>query len=177
VFDVKECEFPETTTDEFFKYTSKKVPGFAGLQIRNGAYGSISSPETSDGKIHFCCDKDLSTEEFFDVVNWIEKNALDVLNKSLESFVEQYWYMRDLVIESLIVEKPDDIVPRISTYKDLMELCGIAAVHIKGNSSMVAPRFGIEFGCNWEDEHGAGTNFKGLNLVESGSASEGFDFE
>ncbi|GIU52337.1 hypothetical protein TUM4438_44780 [Shewanella sairae] len=177
MFDVKKCEFPETTTDDFFKYTSKKVAGFAGLQIRNGAYGSISSPEKSDGTTHFCCDKDLSTEEFLNVVSWIEKNALDVLNKSLESFVEQYWYMRDLVIESLIDEKPDDVVPQISTYKDLSRLCGIVAVHIKGSGTMDIPRFGIEFGCNWEEEHGAGANFKGLDLVETGSASESFDFE
>ncbi|CAM3269737.1 DUF6985 domain-containing protein [Vibrio neptunius] len=177
MFDVKDCKFPETTTDEYFKYTSKKVVGFAGLQIRNGAYGSISSPEKSDGTIHFCCDKDLPSEEFLDVVVWIEENALDVLDKSLESFVQQYRYMRDLVIDSLTHEKADDVVPQIATHKDLSRLCGIVAVHIKGSSTVGIPRFGIEFGCNWEEEHGAGVNFEGLELVETGSASEGFDFE
>ncbi len=110
-------------------------------------------------------------------MNWVEANALDILDKSLESFIEQYWDMRDLVIESLIDEKPDDVVPLISSYKDLIRLCGIVAVHIKGSGSIDAPRFGVEFGCNWEEEHGAGTNFKGLKLVKSGSAFEGFDFE
>ncbi|WP_220783823.1 hypothetical protein, partial [Shewanella sairae] len=44
-----------------------------------------------------------------------------------------HYTMRDLVIESLIDEKPDDVVPQISTYKDLSRLCGIVAVHIKGS--------------------------------------------
>lgn len=177
MFNVKELEFPEITTDEFFKYTSKKVDGFSGLQIRNGAYGAISSPNKSDGRVHFCCNKELPTEVFFYVIKWVEQNGRELIRLSLDSFVEQYWEMRDLVIESLIDEKPDDIVPYISSSTELKNLCGIVAVHIKGTGSPMQPRFGIEFGCNWEDEHGAGSAFEGLNLIKSGHASDAFDFE
>ena len=176
MFDLPPSIYPETSADEFFKYTSKKVGGFAGLQIRNGAYGAVSAPEESDGSVHFCCDKDIQTKVFLDAVDWIEKNALELLHLSLESFVEQYWEMRDLVIDSLIEENPDDVVPHISNYKDLKNLSGIVAVHIKACGSKTVPHFGIEFGCNWEDEHGAGTSFKGLNLIVSGHASDAFDY-
>ncbi|GHA52708.1 DUF6985 domain-containing protein [Photobacterium aphoticum] len=177
MYNVEKCQYPEIVTDDFFKYTSKRVSGFAGLQIRDGACGGRSSSKKSDGTVHFCCDKDLETEVFFDVIKWVEQNAQDILDLSLASFEEVYWEMRDLIIESLIDEHPDDVVPSISGYKDLKALCGVVAVHIKGSGTTTKPRFGIEFGCNWEDEHGAGVSFNGLDIIESGYASDAFDFE
>ena len=38
------------------------------------------------------------------------------------------------------------------------------------------PRFGIELGCNWEEEHGAGVRFVGLKIVEAGYAADAFSF-
>ena len=177
MYSVNPPKYPETIVDEYFKYTSKKVEGFAGLQIRNGTYGAVSSPEASDGEVHFCCDRDLDTQVFLSIVNWIEEYGEELLDLSLESFVEQFWEMRDLVIESLIDEDPDEVVPKISSFKDLKKLCGIVAVHVKGSGTDVEPRFGIEFGCSWEDEHGAGASFNGLKIIESGHGSDAFDFE
>ena len=177
MYSVNPPKYPETKVDEYFKYTSMIVDGFSGLQIRNGVYGSVSSSEASNGEVHFCCDKDLETESFLSVVNWVEENGKELLEISLKSFVEQYWEMRDLVIESLIDEDPDEVVPEISTFEDLRKLCGIVAIHVKGSGTKSEPRFGIEFGCTWEDEHGAGVSFNGLKIIESGHASDAFDFE
>ncbi len=176
MFSVNSPMYPETSTDDFFKYTTKKVTEFSGLQVRNGPYGAVSSNEISAGLVHFCCDKDLQTELFLEISNWIEENAKELLNLSLKSFIEQYWEMRDLVIESLIDEDPDEVVPEITTHEDLKNLCGIIAVHIKGSGTKSSPRFGIEFGCTWEDEHGAGASFNGLEIIESGYGSDAFDF-
>ena len=169
--------YPETIVDEYFKYTIKKVEGFSGLQIRNGVYGAVSSSEYSNGEVHFCCDKDMDTQEFLRVINWVEKNAKELLDLSLKSFVGQYWEMRDLVIESLVDEEPDEVVPEISSFEELRKLCGIVAVHVKGSGTKIEPRFGIEFGCTWENEHGAGASFNGLEIIESGHGSDAFDFE
>jgi hypothetical protein len=38
------------------------------------------------------------------------------------------------------------------------------------------PNFGIELGCNWETEHGAGVQFEGLKVIEAGDASVAFTF-
>lgn len=177
MYNVNPPEYPETNVDEYFKYTSKVVDGFAGLQIRNGIYGAVSSSDSSAGDVHFCCDKALDTEVFLEVVNWVEANGKKLLEASLKSFVEQYWEMRDLVIESLIDENPDEVVPEISSFEELTKLCGIVAIHVKGSGTKSEPRFGIEFGCTWEDEHGAGVSFNGLEIIESGHASDAFDFE
>ena len=176
MYSIEAPNYPETKTDEFFKYTKKKVEGFAGLQERNGPYGAVSSISPSDGSIDFCCDKDMSTDQFLEIVDWVESNSGKLLALALESFVELYWEMRDLVIESLIDEDPDDVVPEIKSYDDLRKLCGIVAVHVKGKSDNGDPLFGIEFGCTWEDEHGAGAGFEGFTIKESGHASDAFDF-
>lgn len=174
--NVEVPEFPSLSNDEYFKYTTKKVVGFSGLQIRNGPYGAISGDGQSDGTVHFCCDKDMTSESFIETVEWVDKNASLLLDVCLESFVDQYWKMRDLVIESLIDERAENVVPEISSYKELENLVGIIAVHVKDKSETGQYRFGIEFGCTWEDEHGAGAGFEGLKLVESGMASDAFDF-
>jgi hypothetical protein len=58
----------------------------------------------------------------------------------------------------------------------LARLCGLVALHVGGMTKGGEPRFGIELGCNWEDEHGAGVRFQGLKVVEAGEASDAFSF-
>jgi hypothetical protein len=84
--------------------------------------------------------------------------------------------MRDLVIESLVDEDPNEVVPEIKNADDLAKLCGLVNLHIGGMNASGEPRFGIELGCNWETEHGAGVRFEGLNVVDSGDASIAFSF-
>ncbi len=177
MYNVEVPTYPDISIDEYFKYTSRIIDGVSGLQVRNGPYGAVSSSAKSDGLIHFCGDKDLQTELFLEITDWIDINAGEILDGCLKSFVEQYWEMRDLVIDTLIDEDPDVVVPRITSHHDLRNLCGIVAVHVKGSGTKDAPRFGIEFGCNWEEEHGAGVSFNGLNVIESGEASDAFEFE
>lgn len=176
MFNIDTRPFPEIVTDEFFKYTKKKVVGFEGLQIRNGPYGALSSVGVSDGVVDFCCHKEMETSEFLKVVDWVANNGEQLLNMALESFVEFYWEMRDVVIPTLVNENPDDIVPKISDYSDLARLCGIVAVHVSEFKNNGEHLFGIEFGCNWEDEHGAGCRFEGLKLIESGDGSDSFSY-
>lgn len=88
----------------------------------------------------------------------------------------QYWENREYLLESLIDEDPDDVVPEIQGNDDLRDLCGIVGIHIKKPGKDGSHRFGIEFGCTWEDEHGAGVRFENLDAVENGHASDAFDF-
>ena len=176
MYNTNAPRFPDISTDEYFMYTAKQVDGFVGLQIRNGPYGAISSDKLSDGTIHFCCDKDMAPEQFLEVAEWVARNGTEILNAALASLVDQYWEMRDDVIDCLIDEDPDDVVPEIDGPDDLRRLCGIVAVHVKPYGGCKAPRFGIEFGCTWEDEHGAGVRFEALKVLQSGHASDAFDY-
>lgn len=84
--------------------------------------------------------------------------------------------MRDIVIECLMDEDPDEVVPEIKEAEELASLCGLVALHVGGISNSGEPRFGIALGCSWEEEHGAGVRFIGLKVVEAGQASVAFSF-
>jgi hypothetical protein len=168
--DIAHCGYPKVLIDDDSKYTMKNIPAFANMQIRNGPFGAISTKGLSTGSVHFICDKSIDDKIFLDIVNWIEERALLILDKALSSFMDDYNEMRPMVIECLIDEDPDDVVPKINSYKELLSLCGIVGVYIRSDGATTVPEFGIEFGCNWEDSHGAGAAFKGVELIESGGA-------
>lgn len=168
--DVAPCGYPKIVIDDESKYTMKNISGFADMQIRNGPFGAVSTEGLSTGSVHFICDKCIDDKIFLDIVNWIDERASVILDKALSSFMDDYNEMRPLVIECLVDEDPDDVVPKINSYKELLNLCGIAGVYIRSNLVTNIPEFGIEFGCNWEDSHGAGAAFKGIELIDSGGA-------
>jgi hypothetical protein len=176
MYNIDAPEYPETITDEFFMYTSIKSDGFAGLNVRNGPYGGLSSDEPSDGTVDYSADKHMDKDIFLAESKWVSDHAGEILDLALAAMVDQYWENRDIALECLIDEDPNDVLPEISGPQDLKKLCGIAAVHIKEPDSTGSHRFGIEFGCTWEDEHGAGVRFENLKLIEEGHGSEAFDF-
>lgn len=70
-------------------------------------------------------------------------------------------------------EEPEDF-PEIQSHDDLKLQCGISAVYIRADFPDGRPSFGLEFGCTWEIEHGAGVSFIGLELIQSGQADDAF---
>ncbi len=168
--------FPDYVEDEHFLLSSIQLPAFAGMQITEGPYGAVSSPGRSTGETHASANRDLNPDEFRAVVRWVIEHDSQIRSILFPSLVEQYWEMRDLVIECLIDEDPDEVVPVINEPEDLASLCGLVAVRVGGMSADGEPRFGIELGCNWDEEHGAGVRFLGLKVVEAGEATDAFSF-
>lgn len=176
MYDTDAPEYPETITDKYFMYTSIKSDGFAGLNVRNGPYGALSNDEPSGGTVKYSADKEMDKDIFLAESKWVSDHAAEILDLALAAMVDQYWENREYVLECLVDEDPNVVVPEISGPRDLKKLCGIVAVHIKEPDSSGSHRFGIEFGCNWEDEHGAGVRFENLKVIEEGHASSAFDF-
>jgi hypothetical protein len=176
MYNVKVPTFPEYIDDEYHHLSSIRLPAFAGMQITNGPYGSVSAPGTSTGDTHATSDKSLDPQVFQAAITWVIEHDAEIRPQLFAALVDQYWEMRDLVIESLIDENPDDVVPKINNPEDLARLCGLVAVHIGGLNTAGEPIFGIELGCNWETEHGAGVQFEGLMMIESGDAAVAFSF-
>jgi hypothetical protein len=81
--NVSPSPYPETALLNISKYTTKKVDGFSGLQVRNCAYGTISRNEISDGTVMLRCDKNMATEDFLTVVEWISYHGAELLKLSL----------------------------------------------------------------------------------------------
>jgi hypothetical protein len=141
---------------------------------RLGRQGGAHGPST--GETHACGDKDLAAKEFRAVISWVIEHDAEIRSLLFPALVEQYWEMRDLVIECLVDEDPNEVVPEIEEPEELASLCGSVALHVGGMSKTGEPRFGIELGCNWEEEHGAGVRFVGLKVVQAGQASDAFSF-
>jgi hypothetical protein len=176
MYDVNAPTFPEYIDDEYHHVSSIRLPAFAGMQITNGPYGAVSEPGSSNGDTHAAADKSIDPKIFQAAIAWVIAHDAEIRPELFAALVDQYWEMRDLVIECLIDEDPDDVVPKIDTPEDLAPLCGLVTVHICGMNITGEPIFGIELGCNWETEHGAGVRFEGLKVVESGDAAVAFSF-
>jgi hypothetical protein len=176
MYDVNAPTFPAYIDDAYHHLSSIRLPAFAGMQITNGPYGSVSEPGESNGSTHAASDKSLDPQVFQAAVTWVIEHDAQIRPLLFAALVDQYWEMRDLVIESLIDENPDDVVPAIDHPEDLATLCGLVAVHISGLNTAGEPIFGIELGCNWETEHGAGVQFEGLQMIEAGDAAVAFSF-
>jgi hypothetical protein len=176
MYNVNAPTFPEYIDDEYHHVSSIRLPAFAGMQITNGPYGAISEPGSSTGETHAAADKSIDPTIFQAAIAWVIEHDAEIRPKLFAALVDQYWEMRDLVIECLIDEDPDAVVPKIDTPEDLAPLCGLVTFHISGMNITGEPIFGIELGCNWETEHGAGVRFEGLKVVESGDAAVAFSF-
>lgn len=176
MYNVKAPSFPEYIDDEYHHLSTIRLPAFAGMQITNGPYGAVSASGPSAGETHAAADKELDSDGFRSVVTWVIQHDSQIRAILFPALVEQYWVMRDLVIECLIDEDPDEVVPEIKDPEELASLCGLVALHVGGMSAKGEPRFGIELGCNWEEEHGAGVRFLGLKVMEAGEASVAFSF-
>jgi len=176
MYNTEAPAFPEYIDDEYHHLSTVVLPAFAGMQITNGPYGAVSDPGSSTGETHAVSDKELSPDEFQTVVKWVITHDDQIRDLLFPALVEQYWEMRELVMECLDDKDPNEVVPEISKPEDLLPLCGLVALHVGGMSSDGEPRFGIELGCNWEEEHGAGVRFLGLRVVEASDASEAFSF-
>ncbi len=149
------------------------------MQITNGPYGAISSPEPSIGETHAVSERSLDPVIFHSVVSWILSNAPKIRELLFPALVDQYREMRDIIIDDLDDENQEEVdahLPEIENAEDLATLCGLVAIHVGGQTAAGEPRFGIELGCNWEPEHGAGVRFVGLRVVQAGDASDAFTF-
>lgn len=179
MYNTEAPNFPEYVDDEYHHITTVILPAFAGMQITDGPYGAISSPEPSIGETHAVSKKSLDPAIFHSVVAWVLSNALKIRELLFPALVDQYWEMRDIIIEDLDEEDQDEVdahLPEIESPEELATLCGLVAIHVGGQTADGEPRFGIELGCNWEPEHGAGVRFEGLRVVQAGDASDAFAF-
>ncbi|QDV59047.1 DUF6985 domain-containing protein [Rosistilla oblonga] len=176
MFNTTAPDYPASVIGQFHRISTVRLDAFSGMQITNGPYGAISEPGPSDGTTHASADKEIPESEFISAIAWVLKHQTEIRKDFFAPFVDEYEEMRDILICDLGDEKAAKLVPKISSPEDLSPLCGLVALHIRGLNDTGEARFGIELGCNWEDEHGAGVRFNGLQIEEAGHADVSFLF-
>ena len=169
------AQFPSFTWDGFFWVTSAKLPAWSGYQIRDGAYGSVSSKRPSDGTVRIVFapegreEAPLSKSEI-DLVRWLVENQSAVHDAMLERLFEQYPSIREETLEWLTEKEAKKLLPPVKSPEQLKKLTGISAINVHQISADGKPFIGVELGCTWDEEGGVGILLHGSTPLEVGGA-------
>ena len=169
-------KFPQCVDLKDVRVTTINLPAFSGTQFRNGPYGAVSAPGASTGETHARCDTSLPIEDFRRAIEWIVGRDEMIRDALFASLVDHYKEGREIELDCLEDEDPNVVLPEIQNSLELLPLCGLVAVHINAIMESGDPLFGIELGCNWETDRGAGARFLGLVVDSAGDADHSFIF-
>ena len=172
MYNVDPPSFPSFIDHEHLHLSTVLLPFTAGMRITNGPYGALSSPDDSTGEVHAVSRKELAANQFHESVNWILQRQSEVGTLLFAELIQQYAQWRSLVMDFLADDEASEEVPEISDAHDLFPLCGISALHVGEIRGEVGPSFSFEIGCAWDEEHGIGVRFDGLEVVAVGQATE-----
>lgn len=171
--------FPPLRWDEYSWAGKITLPSWAGFQARGGAYGSRSSKKPSDGTASLNVaveddeDQTPPTAAQVAAMQHLLDNEKAVAAAVLNAIFEMYPAAK-AEYEEGYGEEEDETLPTIKSPKELRTLMGLSTVHVlyvkKGDTAYI----GFEFGCAWEEEHGAGVMTHRGRVVEAGQADTAF---
>lgn len=158
-----------------FWRTEAQLPSWAGYQMRNGPYGSISSDRPSDGVVKiYAPDRDESppTEQDRASVQWLLDHEAEVASTVLAGLLAEYPRLQRLY--GYEGADREALMPDVSSSEDFRRLIGLHNVHVLQLLKDGIPYIGYEFGCTWDEEHGLGVLLNGTRVVEIGDAQTCF---
>lgn len=170
--------FPNFFFDGYFWTTYANLPAWTGFQVRNGPYGAISSDEKSSGihKIVFAPEgrdgQELNDGER-SLVQWVVDHEKAIHDEVIALLFKLYPAIQTTYLEAY-GEDGNDILPDISELNEIKSIVGIVTIHVHQVSKNGIPYIGIELGCDWDEEHGAGILLHGSTPLEVGGADTAF---
>src|ERR1051326_1498001 len=125
--------FPEFKLDEYFWGTSAKLPAWAGYQIRNGPYGSVSADGRADGTVQIrFVPEGRGDEPLLDrevgLVKWAIDNQDAVHDAMLERLFEEYPSMREQALDWFDEDEAKRVLPKIRSPNQLKDIVGISSI-------------------------------------------------
>ena len=167
--------FPPLRWDGDFWTGEVVLPSWAGFQNRSGAYASVGDSEPSDGTASLSVaspDFDVETPpipEQAEGFRYLMANEAAVALAVARALVAYY-------PEAKAACSPDESeeLPEVSDPDGLRPLIGLSGIHILGVSHDGSAYVGFEFGCAWDDEHGAGVMTHRGRVISAGQADEAF---
>lgn len=157
-----------------------KIKAFAGTQTRRGGYTSRSSRKASDGTfaldIPRLCKDDASpmppSPEQVAAYQYLVDHQDEVTENVMAALVNDYartrkmWIKHDPDIESEL--------PEIKTTMQMRKHVGIGILHMFDIAKAGVAYYGLELGCTWDEEHGAGVIMHKDRVIEAGQADTSF---
>lgn len=164
--------FPPLKWEHYFWVGEVVLPSWAGFQARRGGYGAVSSRKPSDGTARLSIspldDKSRTapTAEQVAAYRHLMDNEAAVAAAVVDALVrycpgEAYDGDDEELME---VDEPDDLRP----------LIGLSSVHILDVFHEGIACIGFEFGCVWDEEHGAGVMTHRGRVIATGQADCSF---
>jgi hypothetical protein len=176
--------FPEFEWDKYYWTSRASISAWSGYQTRRGSYGGVSSDTPSDDftRIIFAPkgrnDSPLLPEEL-DLVHWAISNAQSVHDAAIEALYAHYQDLypswRSDLDDIFGEDDANEMMPEIASPNDLKRLIGVSFMFVHQIATDGVPYVGIEFGCTWDEEHGAGILLHGTRVVETGGADVAFN--
>jgi hypothetical protein len=167
--------FPEFERNDNSWITSTILPSWAGFQIRNGPYGAVSDEGESDGLIHMVfapegLDDSSMAAEMTSMVGWVIENERSVHDRAMARLLQEYPGFREQFLDCFDEDEADQLAPPVTSIAELKRLCGIVSINVQPLLKAGVPFVGVEFGCTWDEEHGAGVLLHGSRALECGGA-------
>jgi hypothetical protein len=169
---VKIPPFPELVRDEFFFAGEDVLPVWAGFQSRRGPYCAIDRHEPSDGSVRVS-------------VKPAGAEPTGAQRAAYEFLLAEQRAIRDAVLARILAEYPeikrqyeldtDEALPEVNDAAEFRSLLGLANVHVLTVERDGRAYLGLEFGCEWEEEHGLGVLTHGARVVDVGHAEVAFN--
>jgi hypothetical protein len=69
----------------------------------------------------------------------------------------------------------DENMAQVSSVEDFRNLIGLSQVHVWPSHADGLAHIGLEFGCEWDEEHGLGVVLHGARVVDVGQADTSFN--
>lgn len=157
------------------------LKAWAGTQERQGGYSSRSSSKPSKGTVSVRiprldeddADPKPPAPEQLAAYKHLKENGDEVRDAVLEALLDYYTKLRKRWLKN----NPDlaDKLPEVSTTDQLRKIVGVGIVHMHDVAKSGHAYIGLEMGCDWDDEHGAGVLLHKSRVISVGQADESFD--
>jgi hypothetical protein len=164
--------FPPLKWDDFFWVGDVVLPSWAGFQSRRGAYGAASSQMASNG---------IASLSIYPVDRGARSNPMLEQVAAYQQLLENEAKVADAVIRALVEYCPghaydgdDEDLLNVNQPAQLRPLIGLSSLHILKVVHHGMACIGFEFGCAWDEEHGAGVMTHNGRVIATGQADCSF---
>jgi hypothetical protein len=154
------------------------LPAWAGTQERQGGYTSRSSRMPSKGiftlNIPRLDDDDTDpappAAAQIAAYEYLKKHDEEVAQTVLEALLKYYMKVR----RQWLTHHPELQLPEIRNVATLRKNVGLGIIHMFDIAKGGVAYIGLEIGCTWDDEHGAGVVLHKSRVIAVGQADTSF---
>ena len=148
-----------------------------GFQVRQGAYGTVSSNKPSNGTaclnvIALDDELALPTTEQTAACQYLLDHQEAIQSAVLQKIFDGYPDLR--ASYGYDEEEAQEIMPDLVRPEQLKRFIGLSTVHLLSVAWDGVAYIGFEFGCTWDDEHGLGVMTHQKRIIEIGGADTAF---